>query len=56
MMGRNVGIVETWRAASLHSEIGQSEIVFDISHLPSGIYFLRITTENGVVMRKVVKN
>ena len=27
----------------------------DISHLPAGIYFLRIQTENGVVVRKVVK-
>ena len=27
----------------------------DISFLPSGIYFLRITTENGTVMRKVIK-
>jgi hypothetical protein len=28
----------------------------DISHLPSGIYFLRITTETGVVTRKVIKS
>ena len=28
---------------------------FDISHLPSGMYFVRIATENGVVTRKVVK-
>ncbi|MCL2040648.1 MAG: T9SS type A sorting domain-containing protein [Bacteroidales bacterium] len=27
----------------------------DLSHLPVGIYFLRITTENGAVTRKVVK-
>jgi hypothetical protein len=27
----------------------------DISHLPSGMYFVRITTENGTVTRKVVK-
>ena len=27
----------------------------DISHLPAGIYFLRIQTETGVVTRKVVK-
>jgi hypothetical protein len=27
----------------------------DISHLPAGIYFIRITTENGIVTRKVVK-
>jgi hypothetical protein len=28
----------------------------NISHLQNGIYFVRIITENGVVMRKVVKN
>jgi hypothetical protein len=28
----------------------------DISHLPSGIYFIRIQTENGVVTKKVVKD
>ena len=28
----------------------------DISHLPTGIYFVRITTENGTVTRKVIKN
>jgi hypothetical protein len=27
----------------------------DISYLPTGIYFLRITTETGVVMKKVIK-
>ena len=27
----------------------------DISHLPAGIYFMRITTEKGVVTKKVVK-
>ena len=29
--------------------------VVNISHLPTGIYFLRITTETGVITRKVVK-
>jgi hypothetical protein len=32
------------------------ETVIDISQLASGIYLLRIQTENGVVVRKVVKN
>jgi len=31
------------------------ETVVNISHLPSGIYFVRITTENGVVTRKIIK-
>jgi hypothetical protein len=51
VMGRCVGIVETGRAPSL-----QSEIVFDISHLANGIYFLRIQTENGIVTKKIIKS
>ena len=31
------------------------EKAIDISHLPAGIYFLRIKTEKGEVMRKVLK-
>jgi len=27
----------------------------DISHLPTGIYFVKITTENGIVTKKIVK-
>jgi len=38
------------------SEIGQSEIAIDLSHLESGIYFLRIQTENGAVTKKIIKN
>jgi hypothetical protein len=34
---------------------GLSMLRLDVSHLPSGIYFIRIQTENGVVMKKVVK-
>ena len=37
------------------SEIGKSEIEINISHLSSGIYFIRVQTENGTIMRKVVK-
>jgi len=28
---------------------------FDISHLPSGVYFVKITTDNGIVTKKIVK-
>ena len=28
---------------------------FDISNLPTGIYFIRIQTENGIVVRKIIK-
>ncbi|MDR0206764.1 MAG: leucine-rich repeat protein [Bacteroidales bacterium] len=31
------------------------ETMFNISHLPAGVYFLRISTEAGEVVRKVVK-
>jgi hypothetical protein len=33
-----------------------SEVSIDISHLPVGIYFMQITTEAGVITRKIVKN
>ncbi|MCL2042310.1 MAG: S8 family serine peptidase [Bacteroidales bacterium] len=32
-----------------------SAMTMDISYLPAGVYFLRITTENGVIVRKVMK-
>jgi len=67
-MGRMVMPVETLRATSLQSQIGASgatsppsgglggaEITFDLSNVPAGIYFIRIQTENSVVVRKVVK-
>jgi hypothetical protein len=31
------------------------ETTIDISHLPSGIYFIRIQTETGTVTKKIVK-
>jgi len=33
----------------------KSEIVIDISHSPSGVYFVTIKTDKGVVTKKVVK-
>ena len=33
----------------------KKENTIDISHLPAGIYFVKISTETGEVMRKVVK-
>jgi hypothetical protein len=48
VMGR---MVKTRFIASLQDDT----TTFDISCLPSGIYFLRIQTENGVVTKKVVK-
>ena len=62
VMGKMVLTVETRHATSLQSEIGNrtignrtSQITFDLSNIPTGVYFIRITTENGVVVRKVVK-
>jgi len=31
------------------------ETVFNISHLPAGVYFVRIFTESGEVVKKVLK-
>jgi len=33
-----------------------NENEMDISFLPAGVYFIRITTENGMVTRKVIKS
>ena len=30
-------------------------VVINISHLPSGLYFVQITTESGTVTKKIVK-
>ena len=56
VMGRSVS-VETQCIASLQSQIAHrpSQIEINISHLPTGVYFLRIATDEGVVLRKVVK-
>jgi hypothetical protein len=37
------------------SEIGQSEIILNISHLPTGMYFLRITTDKRIITKKIIK-
>ena len=34
---------------------GEKEMIINISHLPSGIYFVRVSTELGEVIKKVVK-
>jgi Zn-dependent metalloprotease len=43
--------VETLRATSLQS----TPMTIDISHLLVGVYFIRITTEEGTMTKKVVK-
>jgi len=32
------------------------ETTLNLAHLPNGIYFLKITTENGVITKKIIKN
>jgi len=49
VMGRQISIVG-------QSQIGQSQIIINVAHLPNGVYFLCIHTDEGVVVRKVVKN
>jgi len=53
VFGRAVAVaaVETHGRASLQ----QPTTTINISHLPAGMYFVRIQTENGMVTRKVVK-
>jgi len=47
MLGR-IQKIDNWK-----SEIGKSEI--NISHMPAGIYFVRINTENRTIVRKILK-
>ena len=48
IMGRNV-----FQVAHRTSHIANQ---IDISHLPIGVYFIQIQTENGMIVRKIVKN
>jgi hypothetical protein len=53
VFGRTVGANLCVRPDGSHRlQIGAS---VDISHLPAGVYFIRIQTETGMVTRKVVK-
>ena len=36
--------------------LGEATITIDVFHLANGMYFLKIQTENGIVMKKFVKN
>ncbi|NOQ71050.1 MAG: T9SS type A sorting domain-containing protein [Crocinitomix sp.] len=37
-------------------ELTDGSIVVNISHLPVGIYYVRIVSENGIGVQKFVKN
>ncbi|MCL2040800.1 MAG: T9SS type A sorting domain-containing protein, partial [Bacteroidales bacterium] len=51
----NVEIFDIVGKACNESRVTRNENEMDISFLPSGIYFLKIQTADGVVTRKVVK-
>ena len=42
-----------FQLSTLNSQLSTQ---IDISHLPTGVYFIQIQTENGMIVRKVVKN
>ncbi|MCL2132321.1 MAG: T9SS type A sorting domain-containing protein, partial [Lentimicrobiaceae bacterium] len=56
-----IGEIEIYDVVGRKYDVGakhilpNNEIVIDISHLASGLYFLKIQTDNGTVMKKVVK-
>ena len=50
IFGRNVGI-----NIQVRPENSENETVINISHLPVGVYFLKINTEIGQVVKKVLK-
>ncbi|MDR2970469.1 MAG: T9SS type A sorting domain-containing protein [Bacteroidales bacterium] len=43
------------RAVSTHCSLLTTHYPIDLSHLPNGIYFVKIVTEQGEVVKKVVK-
>jgi hypothetical protein len=51
IFGRNLTPIPSpnWRGVSE----GRGEV--NISHLPTGMYFVRVMTENGIITRKIVK-
>ena len=48
VMGKNV-----FQLSTLNSQLSTQ---IDISHLPTGVYFVEIKTETGVVTKKIIKN
>ena len=58
LMGRVVYTVETRllrQAQQPLASLQKSPLGLDISHLPSGMYFIRITTDKGMITKKLVK-
>jgi len=52
---RTAHLKEIGKKISSHHLITSSSNQLDISHLSAGIYLVRIHTENGAVMRKMIK-
>jgi len=54
----NVEIFDIYgkKQSSNHLITSSSNHLINISHLPAGLYFFKITTENGVFVEKVVKD
>jgi phage host-nuclease inhibitor protein Gam len=50
VFGRNVGVNTQVRTENL-----EKEILLNISHLSVGVYFVKINTEVGEVIKKVLK-
>jgi hypothetical protein len=42
--------------SNLKSQISKPEIEINISHLSNGIYFLKVQTDKGMILKKVIKN
>ena len=55
LMGKRIATVETQCIASLQHPTTTPTTTLNISSFPAGMYFVRITTENGAITRKVVK-
>ena len=58
VFGRKVFEQKAESAKAEASQISQSQIshqAVDLSNAPTGIYFIRITTENGIINTKIIK-
>ena len=54
---KNVEVFDIYgRTQNAESRMGDEEIVLNISHLATGVYFLRIETENKMITQKIIKN
>jgi hypothetical protein len=56
IMGVEIFDIYGKKISSHHLITSSSHHLINISHFSAGIYFLRITTENNVVTKKVIKN